>query len=96
VKLPAPRFGGGSSGESAPRVPSVLGILLAMVQVRINGKERELPESTTLLHLLQERGIDPRTVVVEYNYEIVPRERYGEITLRDGDNLEIVQMTAGG
>jgi len=35
-------------------------------------------------------------VVVEYNYEIVPRERYGEITLRDGDTLEIVQMTAGG
>jgi len=34
--------------------------------------------------------------VVEYNYEIVPRDRYGEITLRDGDALEIVQMTAGG
>ena len=46
-----------------------------MVQVRINGKDRELPESTTLLQLLQERGIDPRVVVVEYNYEIVPRER---------------------
>jgi sulfur carrier protein len=86
VRLPAPRFCGGSSGESAPRVPSVLGILLVMVQVRINGKERELPESTTLLHLLQERGIDPRVVVVEYNYEIVPRDRYSEITLRDGDN----------
>jgi len=67
-----------------------------MVQVRINGKERELPEPTSLLQLLQERGIDPRAVVVEYNYEIVPRERYGEITLRDGDTLEIVQMTAGG
>ncbi|MCS7208408.1 MAG: sulfur carrier protein ThiS [Fimbriimonadales bacterium] len=66
------------------------------MQVRINGKERELPESTTLLQLLQERGIDPRIVVVEYNYEILPRERYAEITLREGDNLEIVQMTAGG
>ena len=67
-----------------------------MVQVRINGRDRELPEATTLLQLLQERGIDPRVVVVEYNYEIVPRERYGEITLHDGDTLEIVQMTAGG
>ena len=36
-----------------------------MVQVRINGKDRELPEATTLLQLLQERGIDPRVVVVE-------------------------------
>ncbi|MFN7015903.1 MAG: sulfur carrier protein ThiS [Fimbriimonadales bacterium] len=66
------------------------------MRIRINGKERELPESTTLLHLLQERGVDPRMVVVEYNYEILPRERYGEIILREGDNLEIVQMTAGG
>ncbi|MDM7461156.1 MAG: sulfur carrier protein ThiS [bacterium] len=66
------------------------------MQVRINGKERELPDGATLMQLLEERGIDPRTVVVEYNYTIVPRDRYGEITLRDGDNLEIVQMTAGG
>ncbi|MCS7299984.1 MAG: sulfur carrier protein ThiS [Fimbriimonadales bacterium] len=66
------------------------------MRVRINGAERELPEPTTVLQLLQERGIDPRVVVVEYNYEILPRERYGEITLREGDNLEIVQMTAGG
>ncbi|MFN3690929.1 MAG: sulfur carrier protein ThiS [Fimbriimonadales bacterium] len=66
------------------------------MQVRINGKDYELPESTTLLQLLQERGVDPRMVVVEYNYEILPRERYGEITLREGDTLEIVQMTAGG
>ncbi len=64
--------------------------------VRINGKEHELPDGMTLLHLLEERGVDPRIVVVEYNYEIAPRDRYGEITLRDGDNLEIVQMTAGG
>ncbi len=66
------------------------------MRVRINGAERELPEPMTVLQLLQERGIDPRVVVVEYNYEIVPRERYGEIVLQEGDNLEIVQMTAGG
>lgn len=66
------------------------------MRVRINGAERELPEPMTVLQLLQERGIDPRVVVVEYNYEIVPRERYGEIVLNEGDNLEIVQMTAGG
>jgi sulfur carrier protein len=66
------------------------------MRVRINGVERDLPEATSLLQLLQERGLDPRTVVVEYNYEIVPRDRYGEIVLREGDNLEIVQMVAGG
>ncbi len=66
------------------------------MRVRINGTERELPEATTLLELLAERGLDPRIVVVEYNYEIVPREQYAHITLKEGDNLEIVQMVAGG
>lgn len=64
--------------------------------MRINGTERELPEATTLLQLLMERGLDPRVVVVEYNYEIIPREQYEHITLKEGDNLEIVQMVAGG
>ncbi|MCS7064720.1 MAG: sulfur carrier protein ThiS [Fimbriimonadales bacterium] len=66
------------------------------MRVRINGKERDLPEATTLMQLLQERGLDPRMVVVEHNYEIIPRERYGEVVLCEGDNLEIVQMVAGG
>ncbi len=66
------------------------------MRVRINGTERELPEATTLLELLAERGLDLRIVVVEYNYEIVPREQYAHITLKEGDNLEIVQMVAGG
>ncbi|MDW8107585.1 MAG: sulfur carrier protein ThiS [Armatimonadota bacterium] len=66
------------------------------MRVRINGAERELSEPITILQLLQARGIDPRMVVVEYNYEIVPRERYAEVRLKEGDNLEIVQMTAGG
>jgi thiamine biosynthesis protein ThiS len=35
-------------------------------------------------------------VVVEHNGEIVPRDRYPDIILLDGDNLEIVQMMAGG
>jgi sulfur carrier protein len=74
----------------------LMGIIFTAMRVRINGKERELPEATTLLQLLQERGLDPRMVVIEHNYEIVPRERYDEIVLREGDNLEIVQMVAGG
>jgi thiamine biosynthesis protein ThiS len=34
--------------------------------------------------------------VVERNGEIVPRDRYSDTSIQDGDNLEIVQMMAGG
>ena len=33
---------------------------------------------------------------VELNREIVPRQRYAEIVLKAGDEVEIVQMMAGG
>ncbi|MFN3395141.1 MAG: sulfur carrier protein ThiS, partial [Candidatus Thermochlorobacter sp.] len=52
--------------------------------------EHELSDATTLLQLLQERGLDPRVVVVEYNYEIIPRDRYHEVMLGEGDNVEII------
>lgn len=93
LSLPPLATGGGSPAFHRNRQ---IGYNFVAMHVRINGTKRELPENTTLLQLLQERGIDPRTVVVEYNYEIIPRERYPEIALREGDNLEIVQMVAGG
>jgi sulfur carrier protein len=35
-------------------------------------------------------------VAVEYNREILPKPRYGETVLKEGDFLEIVQFVGGG
>jgi len=35
-------------------------------------------------------------VAVAHNGEIVPRDRYPTIRLREGDTLEIVRMVGGG
>ncbi|MEP6656103.1 MAG: sulfur carrier protein ThiS, partial [Betaproteobacteria bacterium] len=37
-----------------------------------------------------------KRIAVERNGEIVPRSRYGEMTLEDGDTLEIVVAVGGG
>ncbi len=67
-----------------------------MIALQINGQRRELDGPTPLLDFLAEREIDPRFVVVEHNRAIVRRATYSEVTLNDGDELEIVQMVAGG
>jgi thiazole synthase len=46
--------------------------------------------------LLTGLGLDPAKIAVERNLEIVPRSRYGEIALADGDRLEIVHFIGGG
>jgi len=61
----------------------------------INGEPR-VTEAVTVADFLASISLASRMVVVEHNGEIVPRDRYGEQPLRDGDTLEIVQMMAGG
>lgn len=67
-----------------------------MVELTVNGETRTIAEPMLLAEFLESFGLNARMVVVEYNREIVPRDRYAEIRLQTGDALEIVQMMAGG
>jgi len=40
--------------------------------------------------------LDPRKVAVERNLEIVPKSKYADIAVADGDRLEIVHFIGGG
>jgi len=66
------------------------------MQLTINGKPVEIEQPLTIRELLVSKGLHERIVVVEHNREIVPRDRYGDVVVVGGDNLEIVQMMAGG
>jgi len=67
-----------------------------MIEITVNGEARQVEEPLTVAELLTRYGIHDRMVVVEHNGEIVPRGRFGAEKLRAFDNLEIVQMMAGG
>ena len=62
----------------------------------MNGEAREVGEGATVLDLLTEMGRHPRTVAVERNGEILPRDRYAATPLRHDDRLEIVGFVQGG
>ncbi len=64
--------------------------------VVVNGEERQVDGSSTALDLLQTLCLDPRTVVVELNREIVRRPALGNTQLRDGDQIELVHFVGGG
>jgi len=67
-----------------------------MPEILLNGEAREVPAGATVLELLEELGRHPRTVAVEHNGEILPRERYGGAVLAEGDRLEVVGFVQGG
>lgn len=63
--------------------------------VKINGTASDLAGQTVAQYLAQ-AGWDAARLAVERNGDIVPRARYGETVLEDGDVLEIVRFVGGG
>lgn len=66
------------------------------MRIRVNGEEREAIAGLTLAELLRELGLEAKGAAVERNREIVPKSRYADVVLNDGDDLEIVQFVGGG
>lgn len=62
----------------------------------INGETRAIASGSSLADLLRELALDPRTVAVERNLEIVPRSEYATCVLEGGDRLEVVTFVGGG
>ncbi len=55
-----------------------------MISLRINGKTVELEKPTPLLDYLEKLGVNARSVAVEHNGEIVPRNSFTRVTFQDG------------
>lgn len=64
--------------------------------LKVNGAERRFAPPLTVQELVGELGIEGKRIAVERNGEIVPRSRYAEVELADGDRLEVVVAVGGG
>jgi len=67
-----------------------------VILLTVNGESRQFDNSVNVSSLLQEMELAGRRLAVERNGEIVPRSRFDEETLADGDRLEIVVAVGGG
>ncbi len=66
------------------------------MEIRLNGKVREVTEGITIRRLLDELGLHPMRVAVQRNLDIIKRDRYEEVVLQPGDTVEILTIMAGG
>jgi thiamine biosynthesis protein ThiS len=69
---------------------------LSTIIITLNGDPRQIQAPETVAGLLAAYHLKPAMVVVELNGEIIPRDRYESQPVGQGDQLEIVQMMAGG
>ena len=69
-----------------------------MMIIQLNGDPHQLAdsESHTVKTLLEEKGFGKRPVLVELNGKALLPRKYGDISLKEGDVVELVQIVAGG
>ena len=63
--------------------------------VKINGIELDAA-GKTIAEYLATTSYSPGRIAVERNGEIVPKDKYEETVLVDGDSVEVVSFVGGG
>ena len=66
------------------------------MQLTINGESRQFANTMTIAELLEVTGFKGKYVAVEHNLKVISYTKYNEVTLADGDRLEIVSLVGGG
>jgi sulfur carrier protein len=64
--------------------------------ITLNGQPENLDGSMTIRDLLEKKALEPDTVVVEVNLEIIDRDAFHETAIRDRDVIEILRFVGGG
>lgn len=85
--------------------------ILEMIQLIINGQPQRFPisnqappltrddqddEVLNITQLLEHLALQDKRIAIERNGEIVPRSKFDEQVLNNGDRLEIVVAVGGG
>lgn len=67
-----------------------------MITLTINGKERNLETPMPLVDYLESLEVNTRFIAVAHNGTVIRREEFEDVTLGEGDEVEIVRAVGGG
>ncbi|QJW49179.1 sulfur carrier protein ThiS [bacterium BFN5] len=66
------------------------------MELTVNGKILEFQEELSIAMLVEKKGFNPETIIIELNYEIIKREKWDETILKQNDHLEVLTFVGGG
>jgi thiamine biosynthesis protein ThiS len=62
----------------------------------VNGTETQMDHEATVATIVRRYGRGERGIAVALNGEVVARSQWNEITLNEGDRLEVLGAIGGG
>jgi thiamine biosynthesis protein ThiS len=66
------------------------------MRLTVNGKKIYLDREMSIIEFLRSRGVREAMVAVEHNLIWTRREEWSNITLKENDRVEVIQIMAGG
>ena len=67
-----------------------------MIQLTINGQLKLFDSTLNVTQLVEHMKLENNRIAIECNGEIIPRSKFEEHILSEGDQLEIVIAVGGG
>ena len=60
---------------------------MTALKIRLNGADEEVNDGMTITGLIEMLELNPKSVAVERNLEIVPKSRHGSTELKPDDRI---------
>jgi sulfur carrier protein len=66
------------------------------MNIVLNGEDISFERQLTVVELIEHYKLNPKTVVIELNGDILEKGRYGQTQVNDKDTIEMVVFVGGG
>lgn len=65
------------------------------MNITVNGKTESV-STDTIATYIRDKGMNPKSLVVEHNGQVVGSDHWDQTPLREGDQLELLSFVGGG
>ena len=67
-----------------------------VIILTVNGEDLQIKDNISLYDFLKQQGYDTLKIAVELNGDIVPKNQYKDIILKNEYAMEVVSFVGGG
>jgi thiamine biosynthesis protein ThiS len=65
------------------------------MNIKVNGKTEHVSAGNIAAYV-SDKGLEPKSLVVEHNGQVVISDQWADTALNDGDQLELLSFVGGG
>jgi sulfur carrier protein len=67
-----------------------------IIMIKLNNRDFEWEEGLTVQSLLNKKNYTYPKLIIKINNVLVSSEEYASTTIRDGDDVKVIHLLAGG